>query len=198
MSQTPSVSTAIRTDLSVSALGRPAFGQPAHRAAAGRRPYRRSVGTQRPRRPSEPGCRWTAQRADHRSIAGAVSGTGDGKAGRPIPPIPAAAEVSRRTGNAFGPGASRGYAHGPAASGRDREDRSLGRAGGGAKKPHLCGPEARHHGSRSAAGARERRRWRTTSHTSLRSPATPSSCRLGRFTLWAAASWCSRFSRTAT
>ena len=32
----------------------------------------------------------------------------------------------------------------------------MGRAGSGARKPHLCGPEARHHGRRSAAGACER------------------------------------------
>jgi mannose-6-phosphate isomerase len=40
--------------------------------------------------------------------------------------------------------------------------------------------------------------WRTSSHASLPSPATASSYRLGRFTLWAEASWCSRFRRTAT
>ena len=61
-----------------------------------RRPDRRGVDTQRPRGPSEPGCRWTAQRPDHRPIDGAVSGADDGKTGRTLPPVPAAAEVSRR------------------------------------------------------------------------------------------------------
>ena len=46
--------------------------------------------------------------------------------------------------------------------------------------------------------ANETGRWRTTSHASIQSPAMPFSCPLERFTLWAAASWCSRFSRTAT
>ena len=44
----------------------------------------------------------------------------------------------------------------PAASRRDREDRSMGCAGGGEEKPHLRGPEARYHCRRSSAGARER------------------------------------------
>ena len=83
-------------------------------------------------------------------------------------------------------------------AGRDREDRSMGRAGGGAGKPHLCGPEARHHGRRVCGRRSRTGRWRSTSHASLRSPAMPSSYRLERFTLWAATSWCSKFSRTAT
>ena len=40
--------------------------------------------------------------------------------------------------------------------GRDRQDRSMGRAGGGARKPYLRGPQAGHHGRQSAAGDRER------------------------------------------
>ena len=47
-------------------------------------------------------------------------------------------------------------------------------------------------------GAHRTERWRTTSHASIRSPATLSSIRLGWFTRWAAASWCSRSSRTVT
>ena len=39
--------------------------------------------------------------------------------------------------------------------GRKRQDRSVGRAGGGAGQPNLRGPEARHHGRRSQAGTRE-------------------------------------------
>ena len=53
--------------------------------------------------------------------------------------------------------------------------------------------------TKPASGRRSRTEgWRTVSHTSLPSPATPSSCRLERFTLWAATSWCSRFRKTAT
>ena len=54
-----------------------------------------------------------------------------------------------------------GCAYGPAARGRDRKDRSVGRAGSGDKEPYLCGPEAGHHSRRSAAGARRTGRWRT-------------------------------------
>ena len=39
--------------------------------------------------PSEPCCRWIAQRADHRSSAGAISGTGNGKIRRAFSPLPA-------------------------------------------------------------------------------------------------------------
>ena len=39
--------------------------------------------------------------------------------------------------------------------GRDRQDRSLGRAGGGAGRPYLRGPEGGHHSGRSRAGPRE-------------------------------------------
>ena len=38
---------------------------------------------------------------------------------------------------------------------RNREDRSMGRAGGGSRKPNLRGPQARRHGRQSAAGDRE-------------------------------------------
>ena len=89
-------------------------------------------------------------------------------------------------------------AHGPAAGGRDREDRSMGRAGGGDRKPHLCGPEARHHCRRSAPGARERGGGGPPRVLHSEARRRRLSYRLGRFTLWAAASWCSRFSRTAT
>jgi hypothetical protein len=53
--------------------------------------------------------------------------------------------------------------------------------------------------TRTFCGARcERDGGGHISRASLRSPATASSYRLGRFTLWAAAWWCSKFSRTAT
>ena len=84
------------------------------------------------------------------------------------------------------------------AGGRDREDRSMGRATCRDRKPHLCGPEAGHNCGRSAASDHKRACNKRPSYGSLRSPATPFSCRLGRFTLWAATSWYSRFSRTAT
>ena len=58
---------------------------------------------------------------------------------------------------------------------RDWEDRSVGGAGSGNEEPHLCGPEARHHRGRSAAGAHERNRGGPTWHASIRSPATLSS-----------------------
>src|SRR5580698_8237283 len=40
-------------------------------------------------------------------------------------------------------------------SGRERQNRGLGRLGGGTAKPDLRGPAARHHSRRSRAGARE-------------------------------------------
>src|SRR5208283_2708927 len=78
-----------------------------------------------------------------------------GKVGPTFPPVPTPAEVPRCTRNAFGPGTSRGFAIWPAPRGREREDGSLGGRGGGRKKPHLCGAEARYHERSSAAGARE-------------------------------------------
>jgi len=121
---------------------------------AGHRPYRRSVGAQRPRTIIRACCRWASQRADHRSTAGAVSRRGDGKAGRAFPPVPTAAEVSSTHGKCSRCRCIRRIRTRTAAGGRTGKTEAwvVLEAGG---KPHLCGPEARHHRGRSAAGSRE-------------------------------------------
>ena len=72
---------------------------------------------------------------------------------------------------------------------------SYWRQGQKAASMRVCGLASR----KRVCGRRSRTEgWRTNSHTFRRSPAMPSSYRLGRFTHWAATSWCSRFRRTAT
>ena len=83
-------------------------------------------------------------------------------------------------------------------AGRDPEDRSMGRAGSRDRKPHLCGPEARYYCSEFAAGAHERDGGGPTRMVDSEARRRRFSCGQARFTLWAATSWCSRFSRTAT
>ena len=85
-----------------------------------------------------------------------VSGAIAGKASRAFPTISAAAEIPRCSGNAVGAGASQRIECQPAASRRDRKDRSMGCAGSWAKKPHLCGPDARYDCSQFAAIACQR------------------------------------------
>ena len=150
-----SVSPAIRTDLSVSALGRPASGRPAHGTAARRRPV---------------GEAWLlSDRDDHpsRVADGPLKGQTIGQlleqspeqllgklAGRfrRFPLLLKFLDAHEMLSVQVHPA----DAQRTAAGGRDGQDRSLGRAGGGAGKPHLRGLEARHHCRRSAAGARER------------------------------------------
>ena len=62
---------------------------------ARRRPDRRSLAAERPRRPSQPGCRRPAQRPDSWTIAQGVAGADVGRTGRAIPLVPSAAEVPR-------------------------------------------------------------------------------------------------------
>ena len=79
-----------------------------------------------------------------------------GKLAQTFSPLLIAAEVPRRTRNALSPGAPRIHARGPAAGFCRGEDRRVGGAGGGKRKPHLCGPETGHHCRHSPAIASER------------------------------------------
>ena len=154
------------------------------------------MGPQRPQRPCQPGGRWTAEGSDHRSIDGAVSGAIAGKTGPALPAISTASRVSRCTGDAVGPGASHCLECQPAASGQDREDRSVGCAGS-PQKPHLCGPDAGYDRGQSAAVACQRDR--AGPPCVLHSEAWRRSVvRRARFTDWAAISSSSRFNKTAT
>ena len=83
------------------------------------------------------------------------------------------------------------------AAGRNRQDRSLGGAGGGARKPHLRGPQAGQHGRRSAAGNREQDGRGLPRMFHARSLAMASSCLPGRFTRSATLSF-SKCRKTAT
>ena len=75
---------------------------------------------------------------------------------------------------------------GPDTAGRDRKDRSMGRAGGGSRKPYLRGPEAGYHGGHSAAGAGQRDGGGAPRMLHAEARRCASSYRRGRSILWAA------------
>ena len=81
-------------------------------------------------------------------------------------------------------------------NGRERQDRSMGRAGGGAGKPYLRGPEARHHARRSAAGTREPDGGGPAGQLHAATRRRRTSCQPGPFTR-SAALWSSRCRKTA-
>ena len=78
-----------------------------------------------------------------------------GKTGGSFPTVPRAPQVPRRTRQALGPGASRGRAERLDPGRRERQDRSMGRAGGGAGEQDLRGAETGHDSSRFGAGSGE-------------------------------------------